>query len=191
MKSDQIEVELTNRRYNLLWEKIRNENNYDNNAKYFQELFDISEYDDEDEFSDNYLINLVKNKDDLSNKEFTNKIIQFYSHYLDGDRDITENQYHKLKKFYNLNTKEEFLLSEFLEILPYERYLVVMNYFTDLVKKKSLGSSLEQIKWIDCYPKRDIDFFMISESKFILWKNNPDLLDAEYEECKDDLSPYG
>ena len=191
MKSNQIEVELTNRRYNLLWEKIRNENNYDNNAKYFQELFDISEYDDEDEFSDNYLINLVKNKADLGNKEFTNKIIQFYSHYLDGDRDITENQYHKLKKFYNLNAKEEFLLSEFLEILPYERYLVVMNYFTDLVGKKSLGSSLEQIKWLDCYPKRDIDFFMISESKFILWKNNPDLLDAEYEECKDDLSPYG
>ena len=90
-----------------------------------------------------------------------------------------------------MNAKEEFLLSEFLEILPYERYLVVMNYFTDLVKKKSLGSSLEQIKWIDCYPKRDIDFFMISESKFILWKNNPDLLDAEYEECKDHLSPYG
>ena len=191
MKSNQIEVELSNRRYNLLWEKIRNENNYDKNAKFFQELFDISEYDDEDEFSDNYLINLVKNKDDLGNKEFTNKIIQFYSHYLDGDRDITENQYHKLKKFYNLNTKEEFLLSEFLEILPYERYLVVMNYFTDLVGKQSLGSSLEQIKWLDCYPKRDIDFFMISESKFILWKNNPDLLDAEYEECKNDLSPYG
>ena len=191
MKSNQIEVELSNRRYNLLWEKIRNENNYDKNAKFFQELFDISEYDDEDEFSDNYLINLVKNKEDLGNKEFTNKIIQFYSHYLDGDRDITENQYHKLKKFYNLNTKEEFLLSEFLEILPYERYLVVMNYFTDLVGKQSLGSSLEQIKWLDCYPKRDIDFFMISESKFILWKNNPDLLDAEYEECKDHLSPYG
>ena len=191
MKSHQIEVELSNRRYNLLWEKIRNENNYDKNAKFFQELFDISEYDDEDEFSDNYLINLVKNKDDLGNKEFTNKIIQFYSHYLDGDRDITENQYHKLKKFYNLNTKEEFLLSEFLEILPYERYLVVMNYFTDLVGKQSLGSSLEQIEWIDCYPKRDIDFYMISESKSILWKNNPDLLDAEYEECKDDLSPYG
>ena len=191
MKSNQIEVELSNRRYNLLWEKIRNENNYDKNAKFFQELFDISEYDDEDEFSDNYLINLVKNKDDLGNKEFSNKIIQFYSHYLDGDQDITENQYYKLKKFYNLNAKEEFLLSEFLEVLPYERYLVVMNYFTDLVKKKSLGSSLEQIKWIDCYPKRDIDFFMISESKSILWKNNPDLLDAEYEECKDHLSPYG
>ena len=90
-----------------------------------------------------------------------------------------------------MNAKEEFLLSEFLEILPYERYLVVMNYFTDLVGKQSLGSSLEGIEWIDCYPKRDIDFFMISESKSILWKNNPDLLDAEYEECKDDLSPYG
>ena len=49
MKSNQIEVELTNRRRNLLWEKIRNENNYDKNANYFQELFDISEYDDEDE----------------------------------------------------------------------------------------------------------------------------------------------
>ena len=78
-----------------------------------------------------------------------------------------------------------------MEILPYERYLVVMNYFADLVDKQSLGFSLEQIEWIDCYPKRDIDFYMINESKSILWKDNPDLLDAEYEECKDDLSPYG
>ena len=211
MEKNELEEELynrieKNRRRELLWEKIRNDSNTEKIAKYFEQLFETSEYEDETEFSDNYLINLVKTKDLLGNQDFTKKILDFYQNYLEGEKDITEIQYHRYKKFYNLNVKEEFLLSSYLEILPYERYLVVMNYFKEIVEKSALASSTNQVEWIidtpagvstkhnewiDDYPKRDIDFYMINESKYILWENKSDLLDSEYEELKDELFPYG
>ena len=211
MEKNELEEELynrieKNRRRELLWEKIRNDSNTEKIAKYFEQLFETSEYEDETEFSDNYLINLVKTKDLLGNQDFTKKILDFYQNYLEGEKDITEIQYHRYKQFYNLNVKEEFLLSSYLEILPYERYLVVMNYFKEIVEKSALASSTNQvewiidtpagvstkhIEWIDDYPKRDIDFHMINESKYILWENKSDLLDSEYEELKDELFPYG
>ena len=180
-----------NRRRELLWEKITNDIDTEKIAKYFEELFDTSEYKDETEFSDNYLINLVRTKDILGNQEFTKKILDFYQNYLDGEKDITEVEYHRYKKFYNLNVKEEFLLSSYLEVLPYERYLVVMNYYKEIIKNSYLASPTNHVEWIDDYPKRDIDFYMIKESKYILWENNSDLLDSEYEEVKDELFPYG
>tara|TARA_Y100000813_G_C24150214_1_gene346749 strand:- start:1028 stop:1663 length:636 start_codon:yes stop_codon:yes gene_type:complete len=211
MEKNELEEELynrmeKNRRRELLWEKIRNDSNTEKIAKYFEQLFETSEYEDETEFSDNYLINLVKTKDLLGNQDFTKKILDFYQNYLEGEKDITEIQYHRYKQFYNLNVKEEFLLSSYLEILPYERYLVVMNYFKEIVEKSALASSTNQVEWIidtpagvsikhnewiDDYPKRDIDFYMINESKYILWENKSDLLDSEYEELKDELFPYG
>ena len=180
-----------NRRRELLWEKITNDIDTEKIAKYFEELFDTSDYKDETEFSDNYLINLVRTKDILGNQEFTKKILDFYQNYLEGERNITEVEYHRYKKFYNLNVKEEFILSSYLEVLPYERYLVVMNYYKEIIENSSSESSINHVEWIDDYPKRDIDFYMIKESKYILWENNSDLLDSEYEEVKDELFPYG
>ena len=78
-----------------------------------------------------------------------------------------------------------------MEVLPYERYLVVMNYYKEIIENSSSESSINHVEWIDDYPKRDIDFYMIKESKYILWENNSDLLDSEYEEVKDELFPYG
>ena len=180
-----------NRRRELLWEKITNDIDTEKIAKYFEELFETSDYKDETEFSDNYLINLVRTKDILGNQEFTKKILDFYQNYLEGERNITEVEYHRYKKFYNLNVKEEFILSSYLEVLPYERYLVVMNYYKEIIENSSSESSINHVEWIDDYPKRDIDFYMIKESKYILWENNSDLLDSEYEEVKDELFPYG
>ena len=180
-----------NRRRELLWEKITNDIDTEKIAKYFEELFDTSDYKDETKFSDNYLINLVRTKDILGNQEFTKKILDFYQNYLEGERNITEVEYHRYKKFYNLNVKEEFILSSYLEVLPYERYLVVMNYYKEIIENSSSESSINHVEWIDDYPKRDIDFYMIKESKYILWENNSDLLDSEYEEVKDELFPYG
>ena len=180
-----------NRRRELLWEKITNDIDTEKIAKYFEELFDTSDYKDETEFSDNYLINLVRTKDILGNQEFTKKILDFYQNYLEGERKITEVEYHRYKKFYNLNVKEEFILSSYLEVLPYERYLVVMNYYKQIIENSSSESSINHVEWIDDYPKRNIDFYMIKESKYILWENNSDLLDSEYEEVKDELFPYG
>ena len=180
-----------NRRRELLWEKITNDIDTEKIAKYFEQLFDTSDYKDETEFSDNYLINLVRTKDILGNQEFTKKILDFYQNYLEGEKNITEVEYHRYKKFYNLNLKEEFILSSYLEVLPYERYLVVMNHYKEIIENSSSESSINHVEWIDDYPKRDIDFYMIKESKYILWENNSDLLDSEYEEVKDELFPYG
>lgn len=180
-----------NRRRELLWNEITNDIDTEKIANYFEELFENSDYKDETEFSDNYLINLVRTKDILGNQEFTKKILDFYQNYLEGEKNITEVEYHRYKKFYNLNVKEEFILSSYLEVLPYERYLVVMNYYKEIIENSSSESSINHLEWIDDYPKRDIDFYMIKESKYILWENNSDLLDSEYEEVKDELFPYG
>ena len=180
-----------NRRRELLWNEITNDIDTEKIANYFEELFENSDYKDETEFSDNYLINLVRTKDILGNQEFTKKILDFYQNYLEGERNITEVEYHRYKKFYNLNLKEEFILSSYLEVLPYERYLVVMNYYKQIIENSSSESSINHVEWIDDYPKRNIDFYMIKESKYILWENNSDLLDSEYEEVKDELFPYG
>ena len=180
-----------NRRRELLWNEITNDIDTEKIANYFEELFENSDYKDETEFSDNYLINLVRTKDILGNQEFTKKILDFYQNYLEGEKNITEVEYHRYKKFYNLNVKEEFILSSYLEVLPYERYLVVMNYYKEIIENSSSESSINHVEWIDDYPKRDIDFYMIKESKYILWENNSDLLDSEYEEVKDELFPYG
>ena len=180
-----------NRRRELLWNEITNDIDTEKIANYFEELFENSDYKDETEFSDNYLINLVRTKDILGNQEFTKKILDFYQNYLEGEKNITEVEYHRYKKFYNLNVKEEFILSSYLEVLPYERYLVVMNYYKEIIENSSSESSINHVEWIDDYPKRNIDFYMIKESKYILWENNSDLLDSEYEEVKDELFPYG
>ena len=180
-----------NRRRELLWNEITNDIDNEKIANYFEELFENSDYKDETEFSDNYLINLVRTKDILGNQEFTKKILDFYQNYLEGEKNITEVEYHRYKIFYNLNVKEEFILSSYLEVLPYERYLVVMNYYKQIIENSSSESSINHVEWIDDYPKRNIDFYMIKESKYILWENNSDLLDSEYEEVKDELFPYG
>ena len=180
-----------NLRRELLWNEITNDIDTEKIANYFEELFENSDYKDETEFSDNYLINLVRTKDILGNQEFTKKILDFYQNYLEGEKNITEVEYHRYKKFYNLNVKEEFILSSYLEVLPYERYLVVMNYYKEIIENSSSESSINHVEWIDDYPKRNIDFYMIKESKYILWENNSDLLDSEYEEVKDELFPYG
>ena len=180
-----------NRRRELLWNEITNDIDTEKIANYFEELFENSDYKDETEFSDNYLINLVRTKDILGNQEFTKKILDFYQNYLEGEKNITEVEYHRYKKFYNLNVKEEFILSSYLEVLRYERYLVVMNYYKQIIENSSSESSINHVEWIDDYPKRNIDFYMIKESKYILWENNSDLLDSEYEEVKDELFPYG
>ena len=75
-----------NRRRELLWNAITNDIDTEKIANYFEELFENSDYKDETEFSDNYLINLVRTKDILGNQEFTKKILDFYQNYLEGEK---------------------------------------------------------------------------------------------------------
>ena len=45
--------------------------------------------------------------------------------------------------------------------------------------------------FLDQYDLNEDDIRLINEVRYALWDNNPELLNAEYEECKDDLDPYG
>ena len=84
-----------------------------------------------------------------------------------------------------LNFKEEYLISSFVERLPFERYLNVVNYFNEILKHKYAPLIKNNQQWVDDYDQQQDDIKLINEARYALWDNNPELLNAEYE-----LGPY-
>ena len=144
-----------------------------------------------------YLIDLYNKKDHLSKKEFTNKVLNFslvHNELIEValEEPLKENQYCKyINNIFKLNIKEEFLITSYVEKLRFERYFNVVNYFNEILKNKYSPFIKNKKKWVDDYEQYEDDIRLINEVRYALWDNNPELLNAEYEECKDDLDPYG
>ena len=69
--------------------------------------------------------------------------------------------------------------------MPFERYLNVVNYFNEILKKKYASFIKNNHQWVDDYDQYQDDIRLINEARFALWDNNPALLNAEYK-----LGPY-
>ena len=186
-----------NKRHADFWSREHEKNNYQEINKQFDDLFEQSDYEDYDTFMNHYLIDLYNKKDRLSKKEFTNKVLNFslvHNELIEValEEPLKENQYCKyINNIFKLNIKEEFLITSYVEKLPFERYFNVVNYFNEILKNKYSPFIKNKKKWVDDYEQYEDDIRLINEVRYALWDNNPELLNAEYEECKDDLDPYG
>ena len=190
-------LEEKNKRDADFWRREHEKNNYQKINKQFDDLFEQSDYEDYDTFMNHYLIDLYNKKDRLSKKEFTNKVLNFslvHNELIEDELEepLKENQYCKyINNIFKLNIKEEFLITSYVEKLPFERYFNVVNYFNEILKNKYSPFIKNKKKWVDDYEQYEDDIRLINEVRYALWDNNPELLNAEYEECKDDLDPYG
>ena len=186
-----------NKRHADFWRREHEKNNYQKINKQFDDLWEQSDYEDYDTFMNHYLIDLYNKKDRLSKKEFTNKVLNFslvHNELIEValEEPLKENQYCKyINNIFKLNIKEEFLITSYVEKLPFERYFNVVNYFNEILKNKYSPFIKNKKKWVDDYEQYEDDIRLINEVRYALWDNNPELLNAEYEECKDDLDPYG
>ncbi len=190
-------LEEKNKRDADFWRREHEKNNYQKINKQFDDLFEQSDYEDYDTFMNHYLIDLYNKKDRLSKKEFTNKVLNFSLVHnelieVELEEPLKENQYCKyINNIFKLNIKEEFLITSYVEKLPFERYFNVVNYFNEILKNKYSPFIKNKKKWVDDYEQYEDDIRLINEVRYTLWDNNPELLNAEYEECKDDLDAYG
>ena len=179
------------KRIDNLRKKLHAKNNYQKTGKQFEDLWEQSGYEDYEIFKDHYLIDLYNRKDSLSKQEFTQKVLDFSLHHdeeieYELEEPLKEGQYDKyINDIFKLNFKEEYLITSFLERLPFERYLNVVNYFNEILKKKYASFIKNNHQWVDDYDQYQDDIRLINEARFALWDNNPALLNAEYK-----LGPY-
>ena len=128
------------KRIDNLKRKLHAKHNYKETD--FEDLWEQSGYEDYDVFKDHYLIDLYNRKDSLSKREFTQKVLDFSLHHdeeieYELEEPLKEGQYDKyINDIFKLNFKEEYLISSFVERLPFERYLNVVNYFNEILKNK-------------------------------------------------------
>ena len=190
-------LEEKNKRHADFWSREHEKNNYQKINKQFDDLWEQSDYEDYDTFMNHYLIDLYNKKDLLSKKEFTNKVLNFslvHNELIEValEEPLNKNQYCKyINNIFKLNIKEEFLITSYVDKLPFERYFNVVNYFNEILKNKYSPFIKNKKKWVDDYEQYEDDIRLINEVRYALWDNNPELLNAEYEKCKDDLDPYG
>ena len=129
------------KRIDNLRKKLHAKNNYQKTGKQFEDLWEQSGYEDYEIFKDHYLIDLYNRKDSLSKQEFTQKVLDFSLHHdeeieYELEEPLKEGQYDKyINDIFKLNFKEEFLITSFVEKLPFECYLNVVNYFNEILKK--------------------------------------------------------
>ena len=76
----------------------------------------------------------------MSKRQFTQKVLDFSLHHeyieYELEEPLKEGQYDKyINDIFKLNFKEEYLITSFVERLPFERYLNVVNYFNEILKK--------------------------------------------------------
>ena len=178
------------KRIDNLRRKLHAKNNFQITGKQFEDLFEQSDYEDYEIFKDHYLIDLYNRKDSLSKREFTQKVLDFSLHHdyieYELEEPLKEGQYDKyINDIFKLNFKEEYLITSFVEKLPFERYLNVVNYFNEILKKKYASFIKNNHQWVDDYDQYQDDIRLINEARFALWDNNPALLNAEYK-----LGPY-
>ena len=155
-KSTSLSQEIKNKGYHAFWEEERKRNNYAKSLERFETLDSQSGLNDWEEFLDHYLIDLHNKRANLTNKEFTDKVLEFYlvfgceeiESFIDG---ISHDQIHKYRERYNLSTKESLLIDDFVEKLPCERYTYVLNYFNEVVKDKYSDLIINKNNWSDDY----------------------------------------